>query len=100
MKFSIILVGFLSIVAASPTPVSEIHFSVDALAIREAIASSTLEAANFVALLDKNDIAALDISKRATCPPLQFCNAGRCKRIECFPAGTTTTCVTTSFGTC
>ncbi|KFY49839.1 hypothetical protein V495_00450 [Pseudogymnoascus sp. VKM F-4514 (FW-929)] len=100
MKFSIILASLLSIAAASPTASPEINFSVDVVAIREAIASSTLGNANFVALLDRNDIAALDISKRATCPPSQFCNAGRCKRIECFPAGTTTTCVTTAYGQC
>ncbi|KFY99785.1 hypothetical protein V500_01269 [Pseudogymnoascus sp. VKM F-4518 (FW-2643)] len=100
MKISIIIAGLLTLAAASPAPTPEINFIVDVAALEEAVASSTLETADFITLIEKKDTGALDISKRASCSASQFCNAGRCKRIECFPIGTTTSCITYTYGKC
>ncbi|KAL5353750.1 hypothetical protein ACLOAV_001792 [Pseudogymnoascus australis] len=100
MKISIIIAGLLTLAAASPTPAPEVNFVVDVAAIEKAVASSTLETADFITIVEKKDTGALDISKRASCSALQFCNAGRCKQIQCFPSGTTTTCVTFTYGKC
>ncbi|OBT63859.1 hypothetical protein VE03_06566 [Pseudogymnoascus sp. 23342-1-I1] len=100
MKISIIIAGLLTLAAASPTPAPETNFVVDVAAIKEAVESSTLETADFITILDRKDTGALDISKRTSCPASQFCNAGRCKRIQCFPVGTTTSCITYKYGTC
>ncbi|KFY21987.1 hypothetical protein V493_06935 [Pseudogymnoascus sp. VKM F-4281 (FW-2241)] len=100
MKISIIIAGLLTLAAASPAPTPEINFIVDVAALKEAVASSTIETTNFITLIEKKDTGASDISKRGKCPALQFCNVGRCKRVQCFPLGRTTSCITYKYGKC
>ncbi|KFY25961.1 hypothetical protein V491_01527 [Pseudogymnoascus sp. VKM F-3775] len=74
MKISIIIAGLLTLTAASPALAPETNFVVDVAAVKEAVASSTLDTANFITLIEAKDTRDLDVSKRGSCPHLQFCN--------------------------
>ncbi|KFZ06237.1 hypothetical protein V501_07605 [Pseudogymnoascus sp. VKM F-4519 (FW-2642)] len=100
MKISIIIAGLLTLAAAAPAPAPEINFVVDVAALEDAVASSTLETVDFISIIEKKDTGAMDMSKRASCSALQFCSGGKCRQIQCTPIGTTTTCITFTFGNC